>query len=211
MNRTTAARRKASRVRSLRAVWAGRAMCVRYLNPVMSILTKLGSMARLPLWLPLFVHALLGVAVARIHRQVEFGDLHALPDGAAGFGTRDLLLRRRRRLNRTGLLLQHQYVQEYVITVVESHLGSGQLAEFIALGYTNPAASSASEDYTIMSLLIFPVFAIVDGRRRGIKHAWLYIGFILFASSAFAWAFYLATVERQRRHKLSDVEVASRA
>ena len=57
-----------------------------------------------------------------------------------------------------------------------------------------------------MSLLIFPVFAIVDGRRRGIKHAWLYIGSILFTSSAFAWAFYLATVERQRRHKLSDVD-----
>ena len=43
-----------------------------------------------------------------------------------------------------------------------------------------------------MSLLLFPVWSIVDGRRRGIKHAWLFCGFILFASSAFAWAFYLA-------------------
>jgi hypothetical protein len=81
--------------------------------------------------------------------------------------------------------------------------GPGSWSEFIALGYDNPAASSASQDYTIMSVLIFPVWVIVDGRRRGIKNAWLYIGFILFASSASAWAFYLAAVERQRRHKLA--------
>ncbi len=54
-----------------------------------------------------------------------------------------------------------------------------------------------------MSLLIFPVWLVVDGRRRDIKHSWLFLGFILFASSASAWAFYLAVVERQRRHKLA--------
>lgn len=79
--------------------------------------------------------------------------------------------------------------------------GPGSWSEFIALGYDNPAASSASQDYTIMSLLIYPVWVIVDGRRRGINHAWLFIGFILFASSASAWAFYLAAVERQRRRQ----------
>ena len=62
-----------------------------------------------------------------------------------------------------------------------------------------------------MSLLIFPVFVVVDARRRGIKGSWLYCLLLLVTSSAFAWAFYLATVERQRRHKLSEVEVASRA
>jgi len=87
--------------------------------------------------------------------------------------------------------------------------GPGSWSEFIALGYDNPAASSASQDYTIISLLIFPVWAIVDGRRRGIKNAWLYIGFILFASSAFAWTFYLATVERQ--HQQSALEVKAPA
>ena len=58
---------------------------------------------------------------------------------------------------------------------------------------TPAAASSASQDYTIMSLLLFPIWSIVDGRRRGIKHPWLFCGFILFASSAFAWAAYLAS------------------
>jgi hypothetical protein len=75
----------------------------------------------------------------------------------------------------------------------------GSWREFIELGYTNWAASSASSDYTMMSLVVLPLFAIVDGRRRGIRHAWLYFMFVLTASSAFAWASYLATVERQRR------------
>lgn len=87
----------------------------------------------------------------------------------------------------------------------------GDWSEFIKLGYANPAASSASADYTIMSLLIFPVWAIVDGRRHGIKRAWLYCGFLLFAGSTFAWAFYLATAERQRRHRQAAVAVESRA
>ncbi|WP_102145262.1 DUF2834 domain-containing protein [Mycobacterium hubeiense] len=105
-----------------------------------------------------------------------------------------------------GYYFNHQFVAEYAPAGGHNPIwGPGSWAEFIALGYDNPAASSASQDYTIMSLLIFPVFAVVDGRRRGIKHAWLYCGFILFASSAFAWAFYLATVERQRRHQHATV------
>ena len=159
----------------------------------------------------LFVHALLGVAVlvfivrsnsATFTRFQTGPRVSALELFYYVVGVASIAL---------GYYFNYHYVQEYVIPPSNPIWGPGSWQEFIALGYTNPAASSASEDYTIMSLLIFPVFAIVDGRRRGIKHAWLYIGFILFASSAFAWAFYLATAERQRRHKLSDVEVASRA
>ena len=159
----------------------------------------------------LFVHALLGVAVlvfivrsnsATFTRFQTGPRVSALELFYYVVGVASIVL---------GYYFNYHYVQEYVIPSSNPIWGPGSWQEFIALGYTNPAASSASEDYTIMSLLIFPVFAIVDGRRRGIKHAWLYIGFILFASSAFAWAFYLATAERQRRHKLSDVGVASRA
>lgn len=110
-----------------------------------------------------------------------------------------------------GYYFNYQFVQEYSTPSSNPIWGPGSWQEFIALGYVNPAAGSASQDYTIMSLLIFPVFAIVDGRRRDIKHAWLYCGFLLFASSAFAWAFYLATVERQRRHQKSAVQVESPA
>ncbi len=75
----------------------------------------------------------------------------------------------------------------------------GSWKEFIQLGWANPAVSSASSDYYITSLVVVPLFVIVDGRRRGVRQPWLYVMFVLTASSTFAWAFYLATVERQRR------------
>jgi hypothetical protein len=75
----------------------------------------------------------------------------------------------------------------------------GSWKEFIQLGWANPAVSSASSDYYLMSLVVLPLFVIVDGGRRGVRHAWLYVMFVLTASSTFGWAFYLATVERQRR------------
>jgi hypothetical protein len=102
-----------------------------------------------------------------------------------------------------GYWFNNQFVAEYAPPGGLHNFiwGPGSWAEFIALGYDNPAAGSASQDYTIMSLLLFPAWLLVDGSRRGIRHAWLYLGFILFASSAFAWAFYLATIERHHRHR----------
>jgi hypothetical protein len=110
-----------------------------------------------------------------------------------------------------GYYFNNQYVAQYAPHGGLHNFiwGPGSWSEFIALGYDNPAASSASQDYTIMSLLLFPVWSIVDGRRRGIRHAWLFSGFILFASSAFAWAFYLATIERQHRHQQAAIGVRS--
>ena len=72
----------------------------------------------------------------------------------------------------------------------------GQLGEL--------AASSASSDYAIMSVILLPLFTIVDGRRRGVRQPWLYFVVVLTASSSFGWAFYLATVERQRRVAASE-------
>nr|WP_090342664.1 DUF2834 domain-containing protein [Mycolicibacterium malmesburyense]CRL73196.1 hypothetical protein CPGR_02625 [Mycolicibacterium malmesburyense] len=112
-----------------------------------------------------------------------------------------------------GYYFNNQFVAEYAPAGGLHNFvwGPGSWSEFIALGYDNPAASSASQDYTIMSLLLFPAWLLVDGRRRGVKHAWLYLGFILFASSAFAWAFYLATIERQHRHQQTAAEIKSPA
>jgi hypothetical protein len=93
-----------------------------------------------------------------------------------------------------------RFTNEYAHGAVHNPFwGPGSLADFIRLGYVNPAASNASQDYTIMSVILLPLFVIVDGRRRGVRHAWLYFVFVWTLSSAFAWAFYLATVERQRR------------
>jgi fucose permease len=79
----------------------------------------------------------------------------------------------------------------------------GSWKEFIQLGWANPAVSSASSDYYLMSLVVLPLFVIVDGRRRGVRHPWLYVMFVLTASSTFGWAFYLATIGRQRRVTVS--------
>jgi len=83
--------------------------------------------------------------------------------------------------------------------------GDGSWAQYIRLMYVNPAASSAGQDYTIGNVILLPLFTIVDGRRRGIARPWLFFVASLFTSFAFAWAFYLATVERQRRHRSAPV------
>jgi len=77
--------------------------------------------------------------------------------------------------------------------------GDGSWAQYIKLMFANPAASSAGQDYTIGNAFLLPLMTIVDGRRRGISRPWLFFVSSLFTSFAFAWAFYLATTERQRR------------
>lgn len=78
--------------------------------------------------------------------------------------------------------------------------GPGSWTQYIQLMYTNPAAGSASQDYTIINVVLLPLFTIVDGYRRGLRRPWLYFVSSLFTSCAFAYAFYFATMERQRRH-----------
>jgi Terpene cyclase DEP1 len=159
----------------------------------------------------LLVHALLGVVAFAVIVKSNPGIFSRFPTGSqvsplevffyvVGLASIGL-----------GYYFNYHFVQEYATPSSNPIWGPGSWQQFIVLGYDNPAASSASQDYTIMSLLIFPVWAIVDGRRRGIKNAWLYIAFILFFSSASAWAFYLAAVERQRRHQLAAVPINSPA
>ncbi|MBV9088523.1 MAG: DUF2834 domain-containing protein [Mycobacteriaceae bacterium] len=98
-----------------------------------------------------------------------------------------------------GYYFNIRFVSDYAHGAHNPFWGPGSWAEFMRLGYVNPAASSASEDYTIASVIVLPLFTIVDGRRRGVRRPWLYFLLVLTASTAFAWAFYLATTERQRR------------
>jgi hypothetical protein len=77
--------------------------------------------------------------------------------------------------------------------------GDGSWAQYMQLMFDNPAASSASIDFIIANVVLLPLVAIVDGRRRGINKPWLYFVVTLFASFTAGWAFYAATVERQRR------------
>ena len=100
-----------------------------------------------------------------------------------------------------------QFVAQYAEPGGNPIWGPGSWQEFIALGYTNPAASSASADYTIANVILLPLFTIADGLRRGIRHPWLFFVSSLFTSFAFAFAFYFATVERQHRHQQVGVPV----
>ena len=108
-----------------------------------------------------------------------------------------------------GYYFNHRFVAQYAVPGGNMFWGPGSWQQFIQLGYANPAAASASQDYTIGNVILLPLFTIVDGYRRGVRRPWLYFVSSLFTSFAFAWAFYLATVERQRLHEKSRQAVAA--
>ena len=149
----------------------------------------------------LIVHALLGVAVivwiVRANPQI-FGKVAAGPRFSTLeivyylIGIASIAL---------GYYFNHQFVAQYAVEGGNPIWGPGSWQQFIALGYTNPAAASASQDYTIINVILLPLFTIADGLRRGIKHPWLFFVSSLFTSCAFAYAFYFATIERQHRHQ----------
>ncbi len=93
-----------------------------------------------------------------------------------------------------------RFVRDYSTGAGNPFWGPGSWSDYIRLMFTNPAASSASQDYTIANVVLLPLFTIIDGYRRGLRRPWLYFVSSLFASFAFAFAFYFATMERQHQH-----------
>ena len=149
----------------------------------------------------LIVHAILGVVVVglivagnrAIFRRPATGPPVSLLEGAYYLaGVASVLI---------GWYFNIKFVMEYAHGHANPLWGDGSWAQYIRLMYVNPAAGSAGQDYTIANVILLPLFTIVDGRRRGIVRPWLYFVASLFTSFAFAWAFYLATVERQLRHQ----------
>jgi Terpene cyclase DEP1 len=153
----------------------------------------------------LLVHAILGIAVIvfivksnpAIFKRVASGpQLSKLEIALWGLGILSLPI---------SWYFNIRYVQEYA---ENPFWGQATWSEFIAMGYANPSSSSQVVDYTILSVLM-AMWAVVDCRRRSIKYAWVYIGLFLFTSSTFGTAMYLATIERQRRHKLAGAPAES--
>jgi hypothetical protein len=66
--------------------------------------------------------------------------------------------------------------------------------------FTNWASDSAAQDYIIMNVLLFPIWTIVDGRRRGIRVPWGFFVMSLFTSLCWPVALYLVCVERKIRY-----------
>ena len=71
--------------------------------------------------------------------------------------------------------------------------------------FTNWAADSAAQDYVIVNVVLMPLWTIVEGRRRGLRWAWIFFVMSLFTSLAFAIAMFLAFMERQLRYNRSLV------
>ena len=150
--------------------------------------------------LSLTVHAVLGFVVVgailranpEIFRRTDTGPLLSPFELALyGFGIASVV---------GGWFFNISFVTEYTDGWLTNPLwGDGSWAQYLQLMFDNPAAGSASIDYAIANVLLLPLITIVDGRRRGINRPWLYFVATLFTSFAFGWAFYAATVERQRR------------
>jgi len=91
----------------------------------------------------------------------------------------------------------------------------GHRANYVAytkLLFTNWAADSAAQDYIIVNLVLFPLWSIVDGRRRGMRIPWIFFVMSLFTSLAFSVAMFLAFVERQLRYnRVASAERAAPA
>jgi hypothetical protein len=75
--------------------------------------------------------------------------------------------------------------------------------------FSNWASDSAAQDYIMVNVVLFPLWSITDGRRRGIRIPWIFFVMSLFTSLAFAVAFYLAFVERQLRYRRVDAPASS--
>ena len=82
---------------------------------------------------------------------------------------------------------------------------------YTTLLFTNWAADSAAQDYTIVNLVLMPFWTIVDGRRRGLRTAWIFFVMSFFTSLAFSIAMFLALIERQLRYNKLDERASSTA
>ena len=99
-----------------------------------------------------------------------------------------------------GYVFNIQFVQEYAVPGGNPIVGEGSWQDFIAHLFANPAATSASQDYIFVNVVLLPLFTIVDGRRRGMPKPCLYFVSSLFTSCAFGFCLYFFVAERLRRH-----------
>jgi hypothetical protein len=65
--------------------------------------------------------------------------------------------------------------------------------------FETPAGGSIAQDLIIANVILFPLWTIVDGSRRGLRWPWNYFTMSLFTSFGFAMGLYLAAQERQLR------------
>ena len=145
------------------------------------------------------VRALLGILVIglivasnrQIFRRVPYGPrLSGLEWAYYAFGVTTVVL---------GWYFAFQFMSQYATSSGNPLWGPGSWTDYRMMMFDTPAGSAAAQDYMIANFVLLPLFTIVDGFRRGVRRPWLFVVASVFTGFAFAWAFYLATAERQRR------------
>ncbi len=85
------------------------------------------------------------------------------------------------------------------ITYVKTYPAEASWVHFIEMLFTNPAAGSIGQDVIVTNGILFPLWTMIDGPRRGLKGTWIYFTMSLFTSFGFSMGLYLAAQERQVR------------
>ena len=85
------------------------------------------------------------------------------------------------------------------VRYVFSYPEEASWVHFTKMLFTNPAAGSGGQDLIVTNAILFPLWTMIDGPRRGLRHTWIYFTMSLFTSFGFAMGFYLAAQERQVR------------
>jgi uncharacterized protein DUF2834 len=85
------------------------------------------------------------------------------------------------------------------VTYVKTYPAQASWAHFTSMLFTNPAAGSIGQDVIVTNAILFPLWTMIDGPRRGLRGTWIYFTMSLFTSFGFAMGLYLAAQERQVR------------
>ena len=85
------------------------------------------------------------------------------------------------------------------VTYVMTYPAEASWVHFTKMLFTNPAAGSGGQDLIVTNAILFPLWTMIDGPRRGLKGTWIYFTMSLFTSFGFSMGLYLAAQERQVR------------
>jgi len=86
------------------------------------------------------------------------------------------------------------------VRYVHAYPHQASYVDYTKMLFSNWASDSAAQDYTVVNVVLLPLWTISDGRRRGLRFPWIFFVMSLFTSLAFSMAIYLAFVERQVRY-----------
>jgi hypothetical protein len=85
------------------------------------------------------------------------------------------------------------------VTYVMAYPAQASWVHFTKMLFTNPASASGAQDLIITNAILFPLWTMIDGPRRGLRGTWIYFMMSLVTSFGFAMGLYLAAQERQVR------------